>query len=109
LPQNCSRSRAASISQVFRSAVRFDILARKHGSFPTFSLTPFNVSYPGEVIFRASYNIFPDEDLVVEADGAGGATLLVVQGNYPIDYLVKAQHEFDSEEEACEKADQMVE
>ena len=97
------------MSQVFRNAVRLDILAARRGSSRTFSLTPFNVSYPGEVIFRASYNIFPDEDLVVEADGAGGATLLVVEGNYPIDYLVKAQHEFDSEEEACEKADQMAE
>jgi hypothetical protein len=97
------------MSQVFRNAVRLDILAARRGSSRIFSLTAFNVSYPGEVIFRASYNIFPDEDLVVEADGAGGATLLVVEGNYPIDYLVKAQHEFDSEEEACEKADQMAE
>jgi len=97
------------MSQAFRSAARSDIQAVRRGLFYTFSTTVVNVSYRGEVIFRAAYSIFPDEDLVVEADGAGGATLLVVEGNYPIDYLVKAQHEFDSEEEACAKADQMTE
>ena len=97
------------MSQAFRSAARSDIQVVRRGLFHTFSTTVVNVSYRGEVIFRAAYSIFPDEDLVVEADGAGGATLLVVEGNYPIDYLVKAQHEFDSEEEACEKADQMTE
>jgi hypothetical protein len=66
------------------------------------------MAYRGEVIFQASYCISPDEDVVVEADGLGGATLVIVEGNYPIDYLLKLQRGFDSEEEACEAADQMA-
>ncbi len=66
------------------------------------------VSHRGEVLFEACYCAWPDEELIVEADGKGGATLLVVEGNYPIDYLIKQYEYFSSEDAACETADAMI-
>lgn len=65
------------------------------------------MAYRGEVIYQMSHRCFPAEDLVVEADGDGGATLIVVEGNFPIDYLIKFRQRFDSEDGACDAADQM--
>ena len=62
------------------------------------------ISNPGEVIFRASQSTWPDNDVVVEADGVGGAKLLVVEGNYPVDYSIKFEQRFGSEDEACDAA-----
>jgi hypothetical protein len=45
------------------------------------------ISPPNTVIFRASIDPVEDEDVVIEADGFGGATLNIVEGNYPIDFL----------------------
>jgi len=39
---------------------------------------------PGEVIWQADQDV--DRKLVVEADGLGGARVVVVEGNYPVDY-----------------------
>ena len=43
------------------------------------------VSGIGEVIWRARDL---ESDMLVEADGYGGAKIVVVEGNYPLDYLV---------------------
>ena len=67
------------------------------------------MSYRGEILFRACYSVWPDQELVVEADGKGAATLMIVEGNYPIDYLIKQQHSFGSENAACDAADEMLE
>ena len=69
----------------------------------------FAMSRQGEVLFEACYSAWPDEELIVEANGKGGATLLVVEGNYPIDYLIKQYECFSSEDAACDAADVMVE
>ena len=53
--------------------------------------------------------MWSDCDIVVEADGLGGATLLIVEGNYPLDYLVHKEQSFSSEEDACNAADDMAE
>src|ERR1044072_2220373 len=66
------------------------------------------ISRPDEVIFQASQDDWSDDEVIVEADGFGGATLLIVEGNYPIDYLVKSRREFTSEEQACEAATQLT-
>ncbi len=63
---------------------------------------------PGDILFQGSFSVWPDEDLVVEADGTGGAILMIIEGNYPIDYLVKQHHTFSSEEAACDAADKMI-
>lgn len=66
------------------------------------------ISHKGELLFQGWYSAWPDEELVVEADGLGGANLLIVQGNYPIDYLVRKSKSFLSEDEACAAADEML-
>ena len=60
-------------------------------------------SDPGEVIWQANVDI--DEVMVVVADGHGRASLLRASGNYPLDYLLKEQRDFDSEDAACIEAD----
>jgi len=60
-------------------------------------------SQPGEVIWQARMDF--DEVLVVVADGHGRASLLRVSGNYPVEYLIKDRHGFDSEDAACAEAD----
>src|SRR5437870_1027277 len=44
------------------------------------------VSAPGEMLFQAARSMWSEMDVVVEADGRGGAKLLIVEGNYPADY-----------------------
>jgi hypothetical protein len=66
------------------------------------------MSQRGEVLSKGCYSVWPDEDLVVEADGRGGATLMIVEGNYPIDYFIKQHQIFSSEDAACETADRML-
>jgi hypothetical protein len=66
------------------------------------------ISPLGEILFEASQSVWPERDVVVEADGRGGATLMVVQGNYPVDYLTLRQQQFVTEDDACEAAEQLV-
>jgi len=44
----------------------------------------------------------------VEAVGQGDARLRIVEGNYPIDYLIKSERIFPSENEACAAADELT-
>ena len=66
------------------------------------------ISNPGEVIFRSPQSAWSDNDVVVEADGIGGAKLLVVEGNHPIDYSVQFERRFASEDEACHAAEKKL-
>ncbi len=66
------------------------------------------ISQSSEVLYRAPQSTWSDNDIVVEAGGQGDARLLIVEGNYPIDYLIKFQRFFASEDEACETADQLT-
>ncbi len=47
--------------------------------------------------------------VVVEADGLGRAMTRVVEGDYPLDYLVISERVFESEIEAQDAADAIVE
>lgn len=58
------------------------------------------ISRPGEVTFLSSCNEVGDDIVVVEADGLGGATTSVVEGNYPVDYVTKLERSFPSERQA---------
>jgi len=58
------------------------------------------VSRPGEITFLAPCDGIGDDTVVVEADGFGGATTSLVEGNYPVDYLAKFERSFRSEREA---------
>jgi hypothetical protein len=55
-------------------------------------------SQPGEVIWQARLDF--DELLVVVADGYGRASLLLVSGNYPVEYTLKERRDYDSEDAA---------
>ncbi len=66
------------------------------------------LSAPGDVLYLAALNPTDDEAVVVEADGFGGAITRLVEGNYPIDFVVNQEEVFESEEEACEAAERAV-
>jgi hypothetical protein len=66
------------------------------------------VSARGEMIFQAPRSMWSAADVVVEADGTGGAKLLIVEGNYPADYLTHKEQSFQTEEEACEAAERLI-
>ena|SRR5437660_1378087 len=57
------------------------------------------IAAPDKVLFLAEVDGTPDQ-VVVEADGFGGATTNVVEGNYPVDYVVKFERSFPTEGEA---------
>jgi len=63
------------------------------------------ISGEGEVIFKGSLNF--EEDVVVTADGFGGALLEIVEGNHPVNYQQKGQRFY--EDDACDIASRMVE
>lgn len=71
--------------------------------------TRIGISKRGEMIFHAPLSMWSSKDVAVEADGKGGASLIVVEGNYPVDYLVHSERRFTSEHEACEVAEEMLE
>jgi hypothetical protein len=67
------------------------------------------ISPANEVLYRAPQSTWwSDNDVVVEAVGQGDARLVIVEGNYPIDYLIKSERIFPSEDEACEAADELT-
>lgn len=68
----------------------------------------FGVSERGEMIFQAPRSMWSATDVIVEADGSGGAKLLIVEGNYPADYVTHKEQFFQTEEDACEVAERLV-
>jgi hypothetical protein len=68
----------------------------------------FGYSSPGRVTYMATLDVSPDEMVLVEADGFGGATTNVVEGNYPIDYVTKFERFFPSQIEAESAAEELA-
>ena len=68
-----------------------------------------SVSGRDEVLYRASLYVDTDEEVLVIADGFGGATASVVEGNYPIDFFTRHEKAFESEGAAIEAADKLIE
>jgi hypothetical protein len=66
------------------------------------------VSARGEMIFQAPRSMWSATDVVVEADGVGGAKLLIVEGNYPADYMTHKEQCFQTEDDACEAAERFI-
>lgn len=66
------------------------------------------VSARGETIFQAPRSMWSATDVVVEADGIGGAKLLIVEGNYPADYVTHKEQCFKTEDVACEAAERLI-
>lgn len=67
-----------------------------------------DVTAPGRAVYMAHIDRASDRAVVVEADGFGGATLIIVDGDYPLDYLAETQKAFASELRAIEAADEIV-
>jgi hypothetical protein len=68
-----------------------------------------HVSSPGMVLYYAPVLPLEDEMMVVVANGFGGATTSIVEGNYPIDFVIHHEKEFDTEEAAVVAASNIVE
>lgn len=66
------------------------------------------VSKRGETLFHSAISMWSDNEIAVEADGNGGALLMVVEGNYPSDYITHRERRFACEDEACEAAEGMI-
>jgi len=66
------------------------------------------ISSPKSVLYLSALNVTDDKCVVVEADGFGGATVSVVEGNYPIDFFAHYEKELDSEDAALEMAQKIV-
>ncbi|PYJ62406.1 MAG: hypothetical protein DME24_03860 [Verrucomicrobia bacterium] len=67
------------------------------------------ISAPKSVLYLSPLNVTDDKSVVVDADGLGGATVRVVEGNYPIDFFAHYEKEFASEDAAVEAAEKIVE
>lgn len=63
---------------------------------------------PGTVIYLAAMDVMTDQTVVVEADGFGGATTSVIEGNYPVDYVSKFEGYYQSEIEAERAAEALT-
>jgi len=63
---------------------------------------------PGKVLFLAPLDVTTEDTVVVEADGFGGATTMVIEGNYPVDYVIKFERLFPREREAENAAEQLA-
>jgi hypothetical protein len=63
------------------------------------------ISSPGAVLFQSRN--WDDSLILVKADGFGGATTSIVEGNYPIDYFTKFEQSFATELEAEQAAEKL--
>ena len=69
----------------------------------------FEISPPGTVLYSAFLSSLDDEMLLVEADGFGGATMNIVAGNYPFDFITQFAKFFDTESAAVAAAEEHFE
>ncbi len=58
------------------------------------------ISPPGTVTFLTPGAAGSEDALIVQADGFGGATMSLIEGNYPLDYVTKFEKAFPTEEDA---------
>jgi hypothetical protein len=65
------------------------------------------ISARGETIFQAPRGMWSSQEVIVVANGCGAATLLVVEGNYPIDYHINREETFSTENAACRAAERL--
>ena len=65
------------------------------------------ISSPKEIVFLGPMK-FGNESVVIEADGFGGAHLSIVEGNYPIDFVLRVEKAYRSEARAVAAAQRLV-
>ncbi len=67
------------------------------------------ISSPKAVLYYAPLLALDDDMVVVKADGFGGATTSIVEGNYPVDFVTNFEKQFETEEAAINAATKLVE
>ena len=67
------------------------------------------ISAPKEVLYFASLDEWGDREVVVEADGFGGAMTSIIKGNYPMEYDIRRAKKFSTEKAACDAAAELAE
>lgn len=65
------------------------------------------IGAPGAVIYQRWLSALDEEMVIVEANGSGGATIRVVKGDYPFDYLTVSEKAYETERDAQEEADRI--
>lgn len=63
------------------------------------------INPPGTIFYQSWLSAVDDEMIIVEADGFGGATTRVVEGNYPVGYSITFEKTFETEQDAERAAD----
>jgi len=66
------------------------------------------ISPPGRILYQAAHNVANNDLVIVEADGFGGATTSIVEGNYPLDYITKFEKSFETEQGAEAAAEKVA-
>ncbi len=66
------------------------------------------ISAPGEITYQAEMDVISGDTVLVKADGFGGATTRIVQGNYPVDYTTKFEKFFPTESDAENAAEELA-
>ncbi len=61
----------------------------------------YGISPKGDCLWRGSLNSVDPDEIVVEADGLGGATTRQVDGNWPVDCMCVHERKFLTEKDAC--------
>ncbi len=90
-------NRTEKLSELRRLQTKVDALRQELG-----------ISAPDKIIYQAGLNPTSDDILLVEADGFGGATTIIIGGNYPLDYNTKFEQHFQTEAEAEGAAEEIA-
>lgn len=88
---------AAAVEQIKSLQLQLDDLRRTHG-----------VSAKDECLWRAGLNSVDYGEIIVVADGLGGATVRQVDGNWPVDCMCEHEREFTRESDAIAFADSVT-
>lgn len=88
---------AEKLPELKRVQARADTLRKELG-----------IGLPGEILYQAYSHSVGDDLVVVVADGFGGATTSIVEGNYPVDYCTKFERQFETEREAESAAESVT-
>ena len=88
-------NRTEKLSELRSLQARCDAIRQELGIHP-----------PGQISYWAPLGVTTEKSVVIESDGFGGATTILVEGNYPLDYIIHSEKSFltDDEAEACAEA-----
>ena len=68
----------------------------------------YGVPKKGEVLLHTAISMWSENDVAIESDGQGGAVLMIVEGNYPTDFIVHKTEKYHDTEDAFLEADKLI-